>query len=111
MTREGFAFVLIEGEEEDVFVRSSKTRRALNGDTVRVAVTREGSAKNRNGRESRREGEVVEIIERSTKPFVGIYHLAGTGAWVLMQSRNMPYDIEVDPEEAERMGAQPGYKV
>ena len=111
MTREGFAFVIIEGEEEDVFVRSSKTRRALNGDTVRVAVTREGSAKNRNGRESRREGEVVEIIERSTKPFVGIYHLAGTGAWVLMQSRNMPYDIEVDPEEAERMGAQPGYKV
>ncbi len=111
MTREGFAFVIIEGEEEDVFVRASKTRGALNGDTVRVAVTREGTSRDRGGHESRREGEVVEIIERSSKPFVGIYHVAGTSAWVLMQSRNMPYDIEVDPEEAERMGAQPGYKV
>ena len=47
MTREGFAFVIIEGEQEDVFVRASKTRGALNGDTVRVAVTSEGRSKAR----------------------------------------------------------------
>ena len=41
MTREGFIFVIVEGEEDDVFVKASKTRGALNGDTVVVAVTRD----------------------------------------------------------------------
>ena len=107
MTREGFIFVIVDGEEDDVFVKASKTRHALNGDRVRVAVTRE------KGKDSdkRREGEVVEILERSTKPFVGILHTVGAQAWVLMQSRSMPYDIQVDAEEASRLGAQSGMKV
>ncbi len=107
MTREGFIFVMVDGEEDDVFVKASKTRHALNGDRVRVAVTRE------KGKDSdkRREGEVVEILERSTKPFVGILHTVGAQAWVLMQSRSMPYDIQVDAEEASRLGAQSGMKV
>ena len=41
MTREGFIFVIVEGQDDDIFVKASKTRHALNGDTVRVAVTRE----------------------------------------------------------------------
>lgn len=107
MTREGFIFVLVEGEEDDVFVRASKTRRALDGDTVRVAVTREKGQ----GRDKRREGEVVEIVERSGKPFVGIFHSVGSQAWVLMQSRSMPYDIEIDAEQAAAAGAVSGMKV
>ena len=43
MTREGYAFVIVEGEDDDVFVKASKTRGALHGDTVRVTVTRSGS--------------------------------------------------------------------
>ena len=31
MSREGFVFVRIEGQEEDVFVKASKTRGALHG--------------------------------------------------------------------------------
>lgn len=107
MTREGFIFVLVEGEEDDVFVRASKTRRALDGDTVRVAVTREKGQ----GRDKRREGEVVEIVERFGKPFVGIFHSVGSQAWVLMQSRSMPYDIEIDAEQAAAAGAVSGMKV
>lgn len=107
MTREGFIFVIVDGEEDDVFVKASKTRHALNGDKVRVAVTRE------KGKDSdkRREGEVLEILEHSSKPFVGILHTVGAQAWVLMQSRSMPYDISVDAEEASRLGAQSGMKV
>ena len=89
MTREGFAFVIAEGEEDDVFVKASKTRGALNGDIVRVSVTREKTER------TRREGEIVEIIERSAKPFIGVLHVVGDQAWVLMQSRFMPYDISV----------------
>ena len=89
MTREGFAFIIVEGEEDDVFVKASKTRGALNGDIVRVTVTREKTDR------QRREGEVVEIVERSVKPFIGVLHIVGNQAWVLMQSRFMPYDIAI----------------
>ena len=118
MTREGYVFVVIDGEDDDVFVRAAKTRGALNGDTVRVAVTKTPRAGGRAialagqaARGERREGEIVEIIKRSEKPFVGVFHMVGTHAWVLMQSRFMPYDIEVDGEEAMALGAQTGYKV
>ena len=96
MTREGFAFVIAEGEEDDVFVKASKTRGALNGDIVRVTVTREKTDR------TRREGEVIEIVERSRKPFIGVLHVVGNQAWVLMQSRFMPYDISIpfaEPDE------------
>ena len=106
MTREGFIFVIVEGQDDDIFVKASKTRHALNGDTVRVAVTREKAGETR-----RREGEVVEILARSERPFVGYYHTVGARAWVLMQSKSMPYDIRVDAEAAAAMGAQPGMKV
>ena len=90
MSREGFVFVRIEGQEEDVFVKASKTRGALHGDTVRVAVTQE-----REGNVRRRSGEIIAIVERSKKPFVGILHIVGKQAWVLMSSKTMPYDISV----------------
>ena len=94
MSREGFVFVKIEGQDEDVYVKASKTRGALHGDTVRVAVTqeKEGSAK-------RRSGEIIAIVERSKKPFVGILHIVGKQAWVLMSSKTMPYDISVPVPE------------
>lgn len=87
MTREGFAFIISEDSDDDVFVKASKTRGALHGDTVRVSVTREKSDGHR------REGQVVEIIERSVKPFIGILHVVNDQAWVLMESRFMPHDI------------------
>ena len=90
MTREGYIFVIPEDPEaDDVFVKASKTRGALNGDTVLVAVTREKTDT------QRREGEVIEILQRSPKPFVGVLHIVGEQAWVIMQSRFMPYDITV----------------
>ena len=114
MTREGFAFVRVEGEDEDIFVPASKTRGALNGDLVRVSVTKEkapATKKSKSTKEGRREGCVVDVLERSEKPFIGIFHSSGKGAWVLMQSRVMPYDIEVDPEQAKKAGAEKGWKV
>ena len=94
MSREGFVFVRIEGQEEDVFVKASKTRGALHGDTVRVAVTQE-----KEGSIKRRSGEIIAIVERSKKPFVGILHIVGKQAWVLMSSKTMPYDISVPVPE------------
>lgn len=105
MTREGFIFVRVEGLDDDIFVKAAKTRNALHGDTVRVAVIKSG------GKGHSREGQVVEIVRRSRKPFVGILHFMGSQAWVLMQSKTMPYDIEVDQQEVLAMGGRTGMKV
>ena len=99
MSREGFVFVRIEGQEEDVFVKASKTRGALHGDLVRVAVTQE-----KTGAAKRRSGEIVAILSRSNKPFVGLLHIVGKQAWVLMSSKTMPYDIEVPVPEGGKRG-------
>ena len=102
MSREGSAFVRIEGQEEDVYVKATKTRGALHGDKVRVAVTQE-----KTGGARRRSGEIVAILERNPRPFVGILHIAGKQAWVLMSSKTMPYDIAVPVPE----GGVKGMKV
>lgn len=107
MTREGFIFVIPEGEGEDVFVKASRTRGALHGDIVKVGVTKEDTATRK------REGYVMQIVERSAKPFVGILHVVGRQAWVLMQSRIMPYDIiiEVNDRNSQELAASSGMKV
>ncbi len=99
MSREGFVFVRIEGQEEDVYVKASKTRGALHGDLVRVAVTQE-----KTGQAKRRSGEIVAVLERNTRPFVGILHIVGRQAWVLMSSKTMPYDISVPVPEGGKRG-------
>ena len=106
MSREGFIFVAIDGQEEDVYVKASKTRGALNGDIVKVAVTQE-----RDGQAKKRSGEIIAIVERSTKPFVGILHIVGRQAWVLMSSKTMPYDIEVPIPEGGVKGTLSSYFV
>ena len=90
MTRDGNLFVKVEELEDDVFITSAKARGALNGDRVRIAVTkpREG---NRHA-----DGTVLDIIERTKRPFVGVLHIIGAQAWVIMQSKFMPYDVTVD---------------
>lgn len=89
MTREGYAFVVTEEGQDDVFIRATRLRGALNGDIVKVGVTKEKTLK------ARCDGFVCEILERSRQPFVGFLHVVGNQAWVLMQSKNMPYDIVV----------------
>ena len=116
MTRDGFVFVIIDGQDDDVYVPANKTRRALDGDTVRVAITRDRVSRSydRAGQKTlshRREGEIIDVLQRSGRQFVGILHTVGAQAWVLMQSKNMPYDIKVDAEAAAAMGAKRGMKV
>ena len=112
MTREGYAFIVVEGEDKDFFVRPSKLRGALNGDTVRIVVSggrvSQGS-EGRNRKQRRNEGEVIAVLERSKRPHVGILQKTRGEAWVLIESRVMPYDIQIPLEEAD--GIENGMKV
>lgn len=61
-TRRGFGFVRLENGGADVFVPARHLEGALDGDTVRVAVTREGE---------RPEGEIREVLKRARMSAVG----------------------------------------
>ena len=122
MASGGFGFVKIPEREGDVFIPQHKLRGALNNDTVRVAITKikeekgRGSAlMNKKGMKSA-EGEVVEVIERSTLPYVGVLSITRKGVWVIIESKSMPYDVEIpqytaDPRAVEIKPEYQGLKV
>jgi len=104
MSREGYGFVKVNGEEEDIFIAARKLKGALHGDTVQIVYTLNKERKNK-----RTEGEVEEIIERSKRPYVGILQKLQQRAYVITEHRNMPYDIKVPPHEL--YDAESGQKV
>jgi len=95
MTREGYAFIIREGIEDDVFVPASKLRGALHGDIVKVSIVAKKSLT------KRYEGEVIEIVERTKRPFIGILQITGNQAWVICENKNMPHDIKIPIEAVE----------
>ena len=94
LSRDGFGFVKVEGLKDDIFVPMRKLHFALNGDFVKVAVSKRRMQAGAKGRSL--EGEVVKIIHRSTKPHIGILVVRGRQVWAIVEGKNMPYDIQID---------------
>ncbi len=87
--------------DTEVFIPQRKTLHALNGDTVLIAY--------RYNRKYRKvEGEVLEIVERARDSFVGIIQLDTRFAFLVPDSRHMPYDVYIPLEELQ--GAKHGQK-
>ena len=103
MSKEGYGFVRVEGREDDIYIPARKMRGALNGDTVAIlAASGVSASKKREGRGGSAEGEVLRVLERSKKPYVGILQIIGGKAWVIIESRVMPYDVQVPLESVQR---------
>lgn len=101
MTRSGAAFIIVEGQENDIFVTPNRLGTAQNGDTVKIRTwTPRGRRKP--------EGEVVEVIKRSVEHFVGILHVFNKIAVVTMDGAAQ-LDVVVAPEKT--MGAKNNEKV
>ncbi len=65
-TQRGFGFVVLEGEEEDIFIPENATGSAMHGDKVMISVS-----SGQNGK--RKEGRVINILERVKSEIVGTY--------------------------------------
>ncbi len=105
LNRDGIGFISVPGLEESIFVQNRKMRGALNGDRVQVAVYR-----SRRPESGRIEGEVISVIERSKRPHIGTLIVRGDKAWVMVESRVMPYDVRVDIEKASDLPVFGGLK-
>ncbi len=83
--RDGNAHVITDNNQE-IFVAEYNLNHALHGDRVRIAT-----APSR--RRNRIEAEVVEIVERAKRQFVGSVQLEKSYAFVVPDNKLMPYDI------------------
>ncbi len=97
MTRSGAAFVVMEESEQDIYVSSAQRNSALDGDKVRVKVFDD-----RKGRGRRKEGMIIEILERVRKNFIGRLKLKKNYYFVDVDSYEpypLGFDIFVDEED------------
>lgn len=103
MTSDGSAFVVLEDEfEDDIYIAPRKLRHALHGDLVKVHAYEK-----KRGR--RKEGEVVEIIERARIEFTGIVNVSPGFAFFIADDRKMLHDIFIPLDNLN--GAKNGEKV
>lgn len=70
-----------------VFINDDDTLHALNGDKVKVTIfaTRKKS--------DRLNGEIIEVLERSNKPIVGVLQVSHGVAFLVHPDGSLPYDV------------------
>ena len=93
MTQHGYAFLVTEDKGDDVFIARNNLKTALDGDLVKVFVYPKRK------QSTRVEGEVVEILERARDTFVGTVEISRNFAFLLPDSRKMPFDIFIPQDK------------
>lgn len=88
MARSGMGFVVVEGWEQDVLVRQDDLLTALNGDEVRVQITRVSG-------KGRPEGAVVEVLKRTQTEFSGRLDVSEKFAFLVPDKDKVRTDIFV----------------
>ncbi len=102
LTNDGSAYIITDDEfESDIFIAPRKLRNALNGDRVKVYVYAKSRGK-------KKEGEVIEILQRAKMEFTGIVKLSERFAFFIPDDRKMMHDIFIPM--AELNGAKNGIK-
>ena len=88
--RDGYGLVVSEQEPMEVYLPPQQMRAVMHLDRVRVRVVRQD-------RRGRPEGQVLEIVERSTRPVIGRV-LQENGVWVLApEDKRHVQDILIMP--------------
>ena len=102
-TSRGFGFVVVDGQDDDIFVKASDTKDAFYHDKVKVVITAQ-----KNG-DRRREGKIIEILDHEVKTLVGTYQKNKNFGFVVPDNQKIGCDIFVSKEH--EMGAVTGSKV
>ncbi len=88
-----FAYIICEGVEEDIWVRTDDLKFAIDGDIVRIMITSHA----KNG--FRAEGRVLEIVQRTKDEFVGRIEVSEKFSFVVPDNKNLHFDVFVYPEK------------
>jgi len=77
ITRSGLGYVVVPNDAGDIIVRPGDFNSALNGDTVRVKVTKENLSS------GRKEGKITEVVSRKQTEFIGHLQLSTNFAFFI----------------------------
>ncbi len=97
VTAKGFAFVEIEGQDEDVYIHRTKINGAMNDDTVKIELIP--------SRGNKPEGMVVKVVLRAKKEIVGIFERQKSFGFVVPQN---PREDDIFIPKKFTSGAQTG---
>lgn len=98
----GFGFVILEDEEEDLFISEDDANGALYGDQVEAVIKATPEGK-------RKEGKIVKILSHGTTQLVGTFQRNKKFGFVVPDNNRFAKDIFVPLERSK--GAVTGHKV
>lgn len=104
LTQSGAAYIVVDGQLNDIYVPARKTNRAFNGDTVRVKIVP-------SGKKTKLEGEIVEVIQRKKDTFIGIVERNEDFAFVVTDKKFNNYDFYISASETKRSKIKDGERV
>ncbi len=102
--RDGYGFLAVDGGGADVFLPPHQMRGLIDGDRARVRVTSEDE-------KGRREGALVEVLERGVRQWVGRFQANAARSGLFTVIPSSPKLPEVIVPNADRNGAQAGQMV
>lgn len=100
--RAGYGFVVVEGQEQDIFVAASNMNTAFDRDIVEVQLYAQTSGK-------RQEGFITQVVKRFREEIVGTYRKTEYYSFVVPDSPKIYRDIVVP--ENQSLQAKDGQKV
>lgn len=101
LTARGSGYVILDGDSQpDVFIHPTNLNQALDGDKVKVQITKKGGSKP--------EGIVIEIVNRERTQFVGTIQVYDKYAFLVPDNTRVGTDIFIPKEKLN--GAKNGDK-
>lgn len=100
ITQRGSGFVVVEGEEKDIFIAPHNIGQAMHNDLVKLRIINPGK--------NRPEGAVMQVLEREKTQFVGTIKISDKKAMLIPD--NARSGIQIQISEGQLNGAVNGVK-